>query len=86
MYITGILLSGKKKTHNIVYSLIAFILKNTNDTQVYTCIRRPGNLFQTIDSSSLFGRSGRVTVKGGTSVSSLFVLFDPFYNEIVLFQ
>ena len=70
----------KKKTnnHNIVYSLIALILKNMNDTQVCTCIRCPGSLFQTIDSGFLLGRSVRVTVKSGTSVSSLFALFDPF--------
>ena len=70
----------KKKTnkHNIVYSLIALILKNMSDTQVCTCIRRPGNLFQTIDSGFLLGRSGRGTVKSGTSVSSLFAFFDLF--------
>ena len=68
----------KKNNHNIVYSLIALIVKNVNDTQVCTHIRRPGSLFQTINSGFLLGRSGRVTVKSGTSVSSPFAFFDPF--------
>lgn len=80
MCVAGVLLRGKKKKNkrNIVYSLIALILKNMSDTQVCTCIRRPGNLFQTIDSGFLLGRSGRGTVKSGTSVSSFFAFFDLF--------
>ena len=79
MCVAGILLCGKKKNnHNIVYSLIALIVKNVNDTQVCTRIRCPGSLFQTITSGFLLGRSRRVTVKSGTSVSSLFAFFDPF--------
>lgn len=50
MCVAGVLPVGKKNKRNIVYSLIALILKNMSDTQVCTCIRRPGNLFQTIDS------------------------------------
>ena len=78
--VAGIMFRGKKKNnnHNIVYSLIALIVKNVNDTQVCTHIRRPGSLFQTINSGFLLGRSGRVTVKSGTSVSSPFAFFDPF--------
>ena len=80
MCVAGIMLRGEKKknNHNIVYSLIALIVKNVNDTQVCTHIRRPGSLFQTINSGFLLGRSGRVTVKSGTSVSSPFAFFDPF--------